>query len=85
MAQQRKQRAMTIAEREQLTPALEQEWVMRPILLTLLFTGLRIGELPALQWEHIDFGNERELVLGCGEGSRSQISAHNGFCAAHIS
>lgn len=55
LAQQRKQKAMTIAEREQLLTALEGEYIMRPILITLLFTGMRIGELLALQWRHIDF------------------------------
>ena len=28
---------------------------MRPIITTLLFTGMRIGELLALQWKHINF------------------------------
>ena len=31
------------------------EPIMRPIITTLLFTGMRIGELLALQWKHIDF------------------------------
>lgn len=57
LAQQRKQKAFTIHEREQLINALQEEYVMRPLLLTLLFTGMRIGELLALQWKHIDFDN----------------------------
>lgn len=55
LAQQRKQKALTVDERAMLIDALKDEWVMRPILMTLLFTGMRIGELLALQWHHIDF------------------------------
>lgn len=81
LAQQRKQKAMTIEERERLIKALEGEYIMRPILLTLLFTGMRIGELLALQWRHIDFENdqihvEQALVLRPEVDEKGQVGRY---------
>ncbi len=81
MAHQRKQKAFTIAEREQLLTALQDEYIMRPILLTLLFTGMRIGELLALQWKHIDFDSneitiEQALVLNPDVDSKGNVGKY---------
>ncbi len=35
--------------------ALENEPVIKPVVMMLMFTGMRIGEVLALQWSHIDF------------------------------
>ena len=81
IAQQRKQKAMTIAERDQLLRALENEYIMRPILITLLFTGMRIGELLALQWKHIDFDRneihiEQALILNPEIDAKGQVGPY---------
>ena len=44
-----------IAQREALLKAAEGDEIMCPILTMLMLTGMRIGELLALQWKHIDF------------------------------
>ena len=36
--------------------------VWRPLLITAIFSGLRVGELRALEWQHIDFDNEAIMV-----------------------
>ena len=48
-------KAIPIAQREALLKAAEEDPIMCPIITTLMLTGMRIGELLALQWKHIDF------------------------------
>ena len=49
------EKVIPIAQREVVLAAAQKDPIMRPIITTLLFTGMRIGELLALQWKHIDF------------------------------
>ena len=46
---------ITIELRRLILKAAENEPVMRPILITLMLTGMRSGELLALTWSRIDF------------------------------
>ena len=48
-------KVIPIAQREALLKAAEGDEIMCPILTMLMLTGMRIGELLALQWKHIDF------------------------------
>ena len=45
--------------RSMLTKA-ERHW--RPLIITAIFTGLRISELRGLNWEHVDFDNKEIRV-----------------------
>ena len=49
------EKVIPIAQREAVLAAAQNDPIMCPIITTLLFTGMRIGELLALQWKHIDF------------------------------
>lgn len=49
------EKVIPIAQREAVLAAAQKDPIMRPIITTLLFTGMRIGELLALQRKHIDF------------------------------
>jgi integrase len=53
-------KALTTDELRALLNALPPQW--RLLHEFLAHTGLRIGELLALQWKHIDFGKRRPLV-----------------------
>ena len=53
-ASNRKIKAITPDRRCALIEAQKTEPVLRPAMLTLLLTGMRLGELLALQWKHID-------------------------------
>lgn len=66
------EKALPIAQREALLNAAAGNAVMCPIITMLMLTGMRIGEVLALQWKHIDFRNKtisirqsvtRELVF----------------------
>ena len=48
-------KAIPIAQREAILKAAENDPIMCPVITTLMFTGMRVGELLALQWKHIDF------------------------------
>ena len=48
-------KVIPIAQREALLKAAEDDEIISPILTMLMLTGMRIGELLALQWKHIDF------------------------------
>ena len=50
-------KVIPIAQREQLLKAAADDPIMCPIITTLMLTGMRIGEVLALQWKHIDFVN----------------------------
>ena len=47
--------ALTPQQREVICKALDQEVLLKPILLTFIMTGLRPQELIALKWKNIDF------------------------------
>ena len=49
------EKVIPIAQREAVLAAAQKDPIMRPIITTLLFTGMRIGELLALQWKDINF------------------------------
>lgn len=48
-------KAISIAQRETILKAAANNPIMCPAITTLMFTGMRVGELLALQWKHIDF------------------------------
>ena len=49
------QMALTLQQREIIFRALEQDILLKPILLIFTFTGLRPQELIALRWKNISF------------------------------
>lgn len=66
------EKVIPIAQREALLNAAAENPIMCPIITMLMLTGMRIGEVLALQWKHIDFRNKtisirqsvtRELVF----------------------
>ncbi len=48
-------KVIPIAQREAILKAAESDPIMCPIITMLMLTGMRIGEVLALQWKHIDF------------------------------
>lgn len=46
---------------------------LRPLLLTCLFTGMRMGELMALDWDHVDF-KTNEIKVAC---SYKEVRMHD--------
>lgn len=48
-------KVIPIAQREALLKAAAGDPIMSPAITTLMLTGMRIGELLALQWKHVDF------------------------------
>lgn len=66
------EKVIPIAQREALLNAAAENAIMCPIITMLMLTGMRIGEVLALQWKHIDFRDKtisirqavtRELVF----------------------
>lgn len=55
--QTEKQKAIPVEVRKRLLEAAAQSKVMKPIIFTILFVGLRIGELLGLIWRHVDLEN----------------------------
>ncbi len=49
------EKVISIAQREALLKAVAEDEIMCPTLTMLMLTGMRIGEVLALQWKHIDF------------------------------
>lgn len=48
-------KAISITQREAILKAAESDPIMCPAITTLMFTGMRVGEMLALQWKHVDF------------------------------
>ena len=48
-------KVIPIAQREALLKAATADPIMSPAITTLMLTGMRIGQLLALQWTHVDF------------------------------
>lgn len=48
-------KVIPIAQREAMLKAAAKDPIMSPAITTLMLTGMRIGELLALQWKHVDF------------------------------
>lgn len=63
-------RMLTVLEIEKLLDAASDD--LRPILFTLVHTGLRKGELEHLQWRDVDFDRKRILVRPKKTGIRRQ-------------
>ncbi len=57
MAQGRERRVLSIAEQTRLLAYVKQEkWrFFEPVVVTMLGTGMRVGELLGLKWEDVDF------------------------------
>ena len=53
----REKMALSEEQRERVFTALENEVLLKPIIITFAFTGLRPGELIALQWKNVDLEN----------------------------
>ena len=50
-----KVKAIPVELRKQILNAAQNDAIMKPIIFTLMFTGIRIGELLALPWKNVDF------------------------------
>jgi integrase len=55
-------KALSREMRARVLAAAQGDTIMKPIVTTLLFTGLRSGELLALTWDDVDFGTRRITV-----------------------
>jgi integrase len=62
--------------RAKVLAAAQDDTIMKPIVTTLLFTGLRSGELLALTWDDVDFDTRRITVHTAvtTEGKRTVVS-----------
>lgn len=65
---QKEYKAIPLEAREEFIKCLENNDFLKPLCLTMMFAGLRTGEVLALQWQDIDFENktisiERGLTL----------------------
>jgi len=49
------EKVIPIAQREALLKAAAEDPIMSPAITTLILTDMRIGEMLALQWKHVDF------------------------------
>ena len=72
MVRDEKEKVISIAQREALLKAAANDPIMGPPVTMLMLTGMRVGEMLALQWKHVDFQAKtitiqqsltRELVL----------------------
>lgn len=50
-------KAIPIEARQRFLDVLEKSPILKPICITSMFAGLRIGEVLALKWRNIDFDN----------------------------
>lgn len=50
-------KAIPIEVRQRFLDVLEKSPILKPICITSMFAGLRIGEVLALKWRNIDFDN----------------------------
>jgi integrase len=67
---------LTPAEIPALLDALSPEW--RPLFFTAIFTGMRLGELLALQWSDIDWrGGTVRVRRSVWKGSFQEPKTHN--------
>ena len=55
-------KAIPIEAREKFIEALNHNETMKPICMTLLFAGLRIGEALALKWKDVCF-NDKTIII----------------------
>ncbi len=56
-----KPKGLTVAELERFMEALEPQW--RTCFALLSHTGLRIGELLGLQWQHVHLGDDPHVLV----------------------
>ena len=54
--------ALSEEQRIQIINALETHTTLKPIILTMMFAGLRVGEVLALKWRNVDL-KKRELFI----------------------
>jgi integrase len=69
-------KALDDEARKKLFDALENEPMVKPIIITLMFTGLRPQELIALKWDNIDF--ESNTVSITNAYNRVVVFGENG-------
>ena len=55
---QKESKAIPIEAREEFIECLNNNDFLKPLCLTMMFAGLRSGEVLALQWQDIDFENK---------------------------
>lgn len=55
-------KAIPQEERLRFVTALNQHELLKPLCMTMMFAGLRAGEVLALRWENIDFENKTITV-----------------------
>lgn len=65
---QKEYKAIPVEAREEFIKCLENNDFLKPLCLTMMFAGLRTGEVLALKWQDVDFENktisiERGLTL----------------------
>lgn len=48
-------KVLTPEQRQAVLAAAENHPILKPMVKTLMFTGMRIGELLALRWRHVNF------------------------------
>lgn len=56
--QDKEYKAIPIEIRERFVKSLDNHDFLKPLCLTMMFAGLRTGEVLALQWQDIDFNNK---------------------------
>ena len=81
-SQTKKRKALTIREQQLILELLESVPELRryrPVIQVMLFTGLRVGEVKALQWEDIDF--DRKILYVRHTLGKKQIERDSGHPA----
>src|SRR6185503_13130581 len=63
-------RPFTIPELKRILNAANEEW--RGMILTGLYTGLRLGDIAVLTWANVDL-QQRELIVSTQKTGRRQI------------
>lgn len=69
-------KVLTTEEQRALLRTFNRRWPTKcrnyAMVLTMLRTGLRVGEAVALKWEHVDF-RTRRLIVREGKGAKDRV------------